>query len=176
MSISLVELAMESIGDTGADTLVAYHFEEERPLRGLAGHVDWRMNGSLSKMVQKGVATGRSRDMVLTPGRRQFPVQRILLTGLGKKAAFGGDQFRAASLATLRTLLRLPSSHFALELPGGARHGLSPRAAIEMWLTAYHQTVLNLGVDARVTLIGTKAEIEDWKDPLHHFQSQFTRG
>lgn len=173
MTFSMVRLGLESIDEIDCDTLVAYHFAEDRPLKRLAGVVDWRMNGWLSRQVLNGLASGRARDMLLTPGRAQFPVERLLMVGLGTRGEFSADLYRAVCLSTLRTLIRLPSQRFAIEIPGGDAVNVVPRQAMEMWLTAYHQTVVSLGMDVHVTFVGTQEEIEDWKDPLARFEKQY---
>ena len=173
MSFSMLKLGLDSLDELDCDTLVAYHFAEERPLKGLAGFVDWRMKGWLSKQVLHGHASGRPRETLLTPGKRQFPVSRLMMVGLGVRTEFTPDVYRAVCLSTLRALIRLPSRSFALEIPGGDRHHLVPRQAMEMWLTAYHQTVVSLGMHVDVTFVGTGAEIEDWRDPVTRFEKQY---
>ncbi len=173
MTFRISEMAVEGLDTLGCDTLVCTIFDEERPLQGLAGLIDWRMNGWLSRQIRAGIATSAPRELILTPGSRQFSVPRILCIGLGSKKDFSPDVFRSASLVGLRALVRLPANRVALELPGGERHQLGPRKALDMWLTSFHQSVMNLGVEMDMTLLGTGYEIEEWGDTLVRFEHQF---
>ena len=174
MTFRISEMSLEGLDELGCDTLVCTMFGEERPLQGLSGLVDWRMNGWLSRQVHSGIATSSARELVLTPGTRQFAVPRIVCVGLGSSEEFTPDGFRSASLASLRALVRLPARRVALELPGGDRHSFGPRKALDMWLTSFHQSVMNLGVEMDVTLLGSAYEIGEWGDTLVRFEQQFS--
>ena len=43
-----------------------------------------------------------------------------------------------------------------------------------MWLTSFHQSVMNLGVEMDVTLLGSAYEIGEWGDTLVRFEQQFS--
>ena len=72
MTFRISEMSLEGLDELGCDTLVCTMFGEERPLQGLSGLVDWRMNGWLSRQVHSGIATSSARELVLTPGTRQL--------------------------------------------------------------------------------------------------------
>jgi hypothetical protein len=85
------------------DLAVLPCFEDERPLQGLAGLVDWRTGGSLSVLLRAGFCTGAAGEAVLLPGRRTLPMERLVLLGLGPSRAFD----RAAAEATGERLVAL---------------------------------------------------------------------
>jgi Cytosol aminopeptidase family, N-terminal domain len=85
------------------DLAVLPCFEDERPLQGLAGLVDWRTGGSLSALLRTGFCTGAAGEAVLLPGRRTLPMERLVLLGLGPARAFD----RAAAEATGERLVAL---------------------------------------------------------------------
>ena len=58
-------------------------FEDERPLQGLAGYIDWRSCGMLSRLLRTGWCTGRAGESLLMPTRVGLPVERLVLIGLG---------------------------------------------------------------------------------------------
>ena len=68
MTFRISEMSLEGLDELGCDTLVCTMFGEERPLQGLSGLVDRRMNGWLSRQVHSGIATS-SAKLVLTPER-----------------------------------------------------------------------------------------------------------
>ncbi|MCX4245793.1 M17 family peptidase N-terminal domain-containing protein [Paraliomyxa miuraensis] len=78
-------------------------FEDERPLQGLSGLVDWRTGGSLSALLRSGLCTGAAGEAVLLPGRPILPMERVVLLGLGSSRAFD----RAAAEATGERLVAL---------------------------------------------------------------------
>lgn len=175
MTFSLMKTDLHALDELECETLVTHHFVEDRPLQGLAGFVDWRMNGWLSQQIVKGIASGRVRETILTPGGRHLGVKRVLLVGLGTRNEFSPDHFRGVCLSTLRTLIRIPSRRFAVDLPGLSSFNVAPRQAMEMWLTAYHQTVVSLGLQGvHVTFLGEEEELEDWRDPLSVFEKQYS--
>jgi len=50
--------------------VVVLCYENERPLQGLAGLLDWRFRGELSRAIQRGVLTGKSGECVYLPIRK----------------------------------------------------------------------------------------------------------
>src|SRR5690606_24270901 len=57
---------------------------DERPLQGLAGLVDWRLLGGLTRILKKELFEGRAGESLLTISGRKLPVQRIFVYGLGR--------------------------------------------------------------------------------------------
>lgn len=67
-------------------TVVATFYENERPLQGLAGFLDWRFHQSLSTYLRKGVITGSVGECVLVPVRLRYqdkndPIYVVLIGG-----------------------------------------------------------------------------------------------
>lgn len=93
MSVVL-EFELEScpLERANADLLTAGLFSDDRPLRGGAARVDWRLCGLISQMLLRGRITGERGEAVLLPSTGQLASPRILLLGLGKRS-----QFRMAS-------------------------------------------------------------------------------
>ncbi len=174
MRFALLESGLDVLDDLTHDTLVLHHFAEDRPLQQMAGYADWRMNGWLSRVVLRGVASGRARDIILMPGGRHLKVNNVLLVGLGRRAEFSADVFRGVTLATMRSMLKLPTRKFAIDLPCLGAQRLSPRQAMEMWLTGFHQTYVSLSItDVDVGLLGTAEQLEDWHDPVRDFERKY---
>lgn len=73
------------------ELMILLHFEEDVPLDGLLGLVDWRINGRLSHLVKEHRFTGKAREMLLMPAERRFKSEKLIVMGLGPKAHFHED-------------------------------------------------------------------------------------
>jgi hypothetical protein len=97
-----VELGLDShpLDAIAADVAVAGFFLEDRPLRGGAGRVDWRLCGLVSRMLAKGEIVADRGSALLLGATGAFKAPRILLLGLGSRADFAltvaQDSMRAA--------------------------------------------------------------------------------
>lgn len=103
-----------------ADILALTLFEDERPLRGHAGMVDWRMNGELSRMIVNGSVSGREGEPLLMSTDNRIPSPRILLFGLGDSKLFEPKRFQGLLTAFVRTLSKLNLSRLAVTIPGSS--------------------------------------------------------
>lgn len=92
--------------------------EDERPPHGVAGLVDFRLAGRISRLIQRGFATGRIGEVILVPGKPKLPFDKILLFGIGPTAAFGETEFRSVIEQILATLEGLRARTAVVELPG----------------------------------------------------------
>lgn len=102
-------------------------FEDERPLQGLAGLVDWRMGGSLSALLRSGFCTGAASEAVLLPGCRTLPVERLVLLGLGPSRAFDRAAAERAGERLVALVEGLRPDDVLVAMPGRA----SERAVVE---------------------------------------------
>jgi hypothetical protein len=91
--------------------------EDERPVRGEAGVVDWRLNGKLSELVASGFCSGAFGEAALIPGANGIMAERVLLFGLGPKAfVCDGGVLQAFTLAGGR-LVSIRAGTIVLALP-----------------------------------------------------------
>lgn len=114
-----LELALYpgSIADAPVETLAVPIPADERPLRGNAGFVDWRLGGELSRQLKSGFVSGEPGEAVLLPAQRPFAAARILLFGLGPAESTGRVLQRAFAVGAAKLLgLRTPMA--LLALPG----------------------------------------------------------
>jgi hypothetical protein len=118
---------LRGIDQLRLDALALTYFEDERPLRGLAGQVDWRLCGQLSRWIARGRLTGASGERALLPTVRRLGPERLLLHGLGPRDDFwhaGEARFRELIEEMLATLdgAGIRAAAVALpELPPGPR-------------------------------------------------------
>jgi len=131
-----VEVADLSIGSLDALEVdsVAVFVGSERPLTGLAGLVDWRLAGGLSRAILAGTVTPEHGEVLLLPSGGRLQATRVFLFGVDDPAA------RPAALAVRRAceaLRRAGARAVGLSLPvapplarGGRGGGIrSPGAA-----------------------------------------------
>lgn len=102
-------------------------FEDERPLSGLAGFLDWRAGGRLSSLVRTGWYAPREGSAMLLPARRTQPVARMVLFGLGRAAAFDEQAARRLAAQMVGVARRLRPRDVLLSMPGNG----AERAAVE---------------------------------------------
>ena len=85
-TLALAEVAIERVP---ADVAVVALFADERPLRGAAGRLDWRLCGRLSRLVAAGRLSGQSGEAVLTPGGGGVRARAVVGLGLGSRGRSG---------------------------------------------------------------------------------------
>lgn len=117
-----------------ADALVLTFFEDERPLRGTSGLVDWRLCGRLSALIAEQRITGRRGETTLLPPRPRLPFDRLMLYGLGASEEFDDGVCTDALQAIFDTLTALRSRTVLLVIPGRATGLLSAERAIDVLL------------------------------------------
>lgn len=115
-----LQIAIESlpIERVPVDVAIVTHFESDRPLRGEAGRVDWRLCGMLSELVGRDRVRGAAGDAALLPTFGRLRAPRILLLGLGSVTHFGAVDVKNLARAAVIRLAWLRVSHAALALPG----------------------------------------------------------
>lgn len=126
------------------EALVLPFFSDERPLRGAAGLVDWRLCGRLSRMLQSGRVRGALGEATLypppsTPSRR-IPFPRLVLFGLGPQAEAGEALAERASRALASVVAGLGLERVAVVPPGRSTGRLGARRALELLVAALGET------------------------------------
>lgn len=100
------------------DLAVLPCFEDERPLQGLAGLVDWRTGGALSALLRDGFYTARAGEDLLWPGRRTLPMRRLVLLGLGRSEDFDRSAGEAAGRRIVQLVGGLRPQQVLVAMPG----------------------------------------------------------
>jgi hypothetical protein len=112
-----VILSTEAIDLQECDVLVTGFFQDERPLRGSSGWMDWRLNGMLSRFLIEKRLTGDWQETTLIPSQRRVLPRMILLLGLGRVREYSYLRLRELSPFLLETLKKLNTSNVCLSLP-----------------------------------------------------------
>ncbi len=72
--------------------IVAGFFSDIRPLKGLAGEIDWLFNGEISKLILDEKLTGQIGDSLLLYSSR-LKTKNVLLLGMGQRENFKINAF-----------------------------------------------------------------------------------
>jgi hypothetical protein len=109
-------------------------WSDERPMRGFADLLDWRLGGRLSALLKADFVRGDAGETLLVPGKPHLPFEKVLVMGLGPRASFDEGSFRDAIVRLARTFERLRVRRAVLELPGRATDAIDPERAITLTL------------------------------------------
>jgi hypothetical protein len=143
-----------------AQLLVVSVFEDERPLRGFGGLLDWRSCGVLSRFLLRGHVTGGAGEVVLFPVDARLEVPQGLVVGLGRVAAFDEAQFRAVTERIGRAASRLQARSVVLQLPGFHRKALDPTRCIGLFVDLLAKSF------SQITLLAPAAERREMTEAL----------
>lgn len=112
-----VVLSTDEIDAQECDILVTGFFQDERPLKGSSGWIDWRLNGMLSHYLIEKKLTGDWKETTLIPSQGRVVARMILLLGLGQVQEYSYLRLRELSPYLLETLAKLNTSTICLSLP-----------------------------------------------------------
>jgi len=113
----------------GVDALCLFLGEDERPLEGLAGFVDWRLCGALSRLLLQGFFTGKKDDQLLLPAEGRLTLARIFVVGVGRAQKLDPVHLGEALTAAGEMLRKAGMRSVALPIPEGDHLEEATRAA-----------------------------------------------
>jgi hypothetical protein len=132
VDLLFLEPDLRALDGAGAELLACAAWSDERPMRGLAGLLDWRLAGRLSALAKDGFLKGDLGEVLLVPGRPHLPFEKVLVFGLGPRATFGDDAYREVALHMLRVLRGLHVRRAVVELPGRGAEAIDAERATEL--------------------------------------------
>ncbi|MFC2075020.1 M17 family peptidase N-terminal domain-containing protein [Bdellovibrionota bacterium] len=83
----LIQLADSPIDRVSSHALLLFFNENEKPLAGNVGLIDWRLNGRLSDLLAKRKIEGAQGEVLMIPGQGRVCSETIFLFGTGEKKA-----------------------------------------------------------------------------------------
>ena len=92
MNFSICGLSLHEIEKLRTDSITIFLFQDIVPLRGMAGMIDWRLNGMVSGLLLKGLLTSRVGENFLVPLRPRLPSWKLFGFGLGRAEDFSIEQ------------------------------------------------------------------------------------
>jgi len=102
-------------GDVG----IVPWFEDERPFQGLLGLLDWRRDGSLSRLAREGIARGTHGESILLPAGPGLPVERLVLLGCGPRNRFDAETASAIGARAAAVAMDLRPHSVVIGMPTG---------------------------------------------------------
>jgi hypothetical protein len=133
MDLRFCPTDMGSLSELKTEALCLPFFRDERPMRGPAGLVDFRLCGKVSKLIAGGRMLGELGEAVLMPARPRLSAERLLWIGAGRVNELTEQRYRQLVRDVLVRLSNLRVRAAALSLPGRVRGQIEAVAAID-WL------------------------------------------
>jgi hypothetical protein len=127
-------LSIEDVDLQECELLVTGFFQDERPLKGTSGLIDWRLNGMLSHLLKEGRMTGEWQETTLIPSHGRVIPSLILLLGLGKVRDYSTLRLRDLFPRLFQTLRNLKSSKVCLSFPSNERYKVDCGKSAEVLL------------------------------------------
>lgn len=117
-----------------AEAVAAFFFEDERPLRGPAALLDWRLNGLLTDLLVRDCAAGHTGEKILVPNNGKLRADRILFVGGGSRCGMKQNIYQGLLRDLLESCLRARFFRIALclEPPEGLEQGELEKTVAEM--------------------------------------------
>lgn len=118
----------------GTEVVLAAVASDEAPPHGVAGLLDWRLSGRISRLIERGLLTGQVGEVVLIPGKPKLPFDKVLLFGVGRREDFSEPVYRVVVEKMLSTLEGLRARSAVVELPGRHFDAIRPDRAADILL------------------------------------------
>jgi hypothetical protein len=136
MELRFVSSELAELDRVGMEVLVAAIFTDERPPRGVAGLMDWRSAGRVSRLLLDGYVTGELGEVVMVPAKPALPFDKLLLFGAGHSTEFDDAIFAGLMDRMLRTMEGLRTRAVVAQLPGRHLDVIPPERAADILIEA----------------------------------------
>ncbi len=123
-----VSVVLQDIKQFETEALIVGFFENGRPLKGLAGELDWLLCGSLSSLIIRNKLRGSLGDVALLTSRGKVPAKKIFMVGLGPKEGLSPSTLSSAVRMAISSAVDAGVKNTAIEY--FQPHGLSPDTAM----------------------------------------------
>jgi len=136
MDVRFVPLELSRIDQLRIEAVFLPFFDDERPLRGAAGLLDWRVCGALSTLLLGGRVTGARGELTMLLGKGRLPFEKVILVGEGPGEAFDAAVAAGVTAQMLDAARGLRLKSFACALPGRSRATVRASEATRWFLDA----------------------------------------
>lgn len=131
MPVRVGPLDLAALDQLQVDALVVFVAEDERPLAGLAGLLDWRLAGALSRLVESGALSGGEKEALLTVTGGRLAAPRLFAFGLGPQAKATPERFGEVATRAAAAMEKAKVRNVAVGLPELPRPTQSARLLAE---------------------------------------------
>jgi hypothetical protein len=111
------KLSSADIDKVDTEAIVLLFFNDEKPLKGAAGLIDWRMNGTISDLIFKDKINGREGESILIVPKKRIRGKKILMIGLGDSSTFSGNSLEKTAGNAISQLAKIGVKKFHLAIP-----------------------------------------------------------
>ena len=151
-----IDLQEGPIERTLADLAVVGVFEDDRPLRGEAGRIDWRLCGRLSSLLAGGTLSAQRGAAALVQSSGGLATPFVMALGLGAREAFDVRAGASFVREAVSRSVDLAVASVALGLPGTARTDLAAR--LEGALRGAVSAMADRPAELQIRLVAAPAE------------------
>jgi hypothetical protein len=134
LELRFVAPDLRRLDDVSAEIVACGIFSDERPLRGLAGLLDWRLAGRLSRLAKEAFLVGEPGEVLALPARPRLPFDKAVVVGLGPRASFDDATYRRVLERLVGVFDGLQVKNVVVELPGRGGGAIEPERAAEALL------------------------------------------
>lgn len=110
-----VNVILQDIKKLETEAIIVGFFEDVRPLKGLAGELDWLLCGSLSSLILNKKLRGSLGDVALLTSQGKVPTQKIFMVGLGPRAGFSESALCSVARTAVTSALGAGATKVAIE-------------------------------------------------------------
>lgn len=110
-----LRVILQDVKKFETEALVVGCYEDVRPLKGLAGELDWLLCGSLSHLLIASKIRGSLGDAALITPRGKIPVQKLFMIGMGPGKESSPQSVQAFAKKAASSLLDAGITSAALE-------------------------------------------------------------
>lgn len=152
-----VNVLLQDIKKIDTEAVIAGFYEDIRPLKHLAGELDWLLCGSLSNLIITHNFQGALGEVALLTTQGKLPAQKIFLVGLGPKEKFSAPSLTIAARTALASAIQAGVRNAALECFSAAE------IPYEVSVPALKQGMSDaaVGKDVHVALLAPDANVYD---------------
>ncbi len=134
MEVRFVAPDLRRLDSLRSEALSIPFFEDERPLRGALGLVDWRLSGLVSRLIVDEKIRGARGERLLVPARPKLPFEKLFLFGMGSMRELDEREFERGTALMLDTLTLARVRASVVVLPGRAMQLIAPGPAMELFM------------------------------------------
>lgn len=169
MSGLTLKVLLQDIKKLETEALIVGFFEDVRPLKNIAGELDWLLCGSLSDLIIRHKLRGTVGDVGLLTSRGKVPAGKIFMVGLGSRKEATVQSIRKAAGAAVTSIVNAGVKDAALEFVP-----VFPMP-LESSLPAFYQGVAD-GVGSGTAAISVLAPDAALYERMLKLQKEFSAG
>lgn len=113
---------LDGLDAWGGDSIGVFLFSDQRPLSGVAGFVDWRACGALSRTLENALFGAARGDSMLLPTKMRASFRRIFVFGLGATQECDEGIYRNELRKAARVMRDAGVTDLAIAAPSSRKH------------------------------------------------------